>query len=238
MKKLGVIGGMGPLATAHFYELIIQMTDATKDQDHIDMVIYSKASIPDRTDYILGNSQENPVTTMIEAGKSLVLSGVDYIAIPCVTGHNFYDQIAANLEVPVIHMIKETVRYLKLHGVQCAGIMATDGTIISKIFQNELERSGIKAVIPSQRMQTYISSLIYQNIKANLPPDMDKFYAVSEELKSNSAEIIILGCTELSLIKRDNSIGSGFLDALEVLAMHSIQLCDAKIKKEYSSLIT
>ena len=238
MKKLGVIGGLGPLATAHFYELIIQMTDALRDQDHIEMLIYSKPSIPDRTDYILGKSKANPITMMIEAGKSLVSSGVDYIAIPCVTGHNFYDQIAVNLGVPVIHMIKETVNYLKLYGVQCAGIMATEGTIYSKVFQSELEQFGIKAVIPSQGMQSYLSSLIYQNIKANQAPDMDKFYAVSEELKSNGAETIVLGCTELSLIKRDNSIGTGFLDALEVLAMHSIQLCDAKIKKEYNSLIT
>lgn len=238
MKKLGIIGGLGPLATSYLYELIIKMTEAARDQDHIEILIHSKPSIPDRTDYILGKNLDNPVVMMSEVGESLVRSGVDCIAIPCITGHFFYDQLSEKIQVPMIHMIKETVKHCKLHGVQCAGIMATEGTIYSKLFQLELERYGIKAVIPSETAQDSVSSLIYKNIKANLAPDMDKFTAVEKELKRKGAETILLGCTELSLIKRDCAIGSGFLDALEVLAMQSVLLCEAKLKKEYTSLIS
>jgi len=238
MKKLGVIGGLGPLASSRFYELIVTMTDAARDQDHMEILIYDKPTIPDRTDFILGKSIENPVTMLSEVGANLVQLGVDYIALPCVTGHYFYNQLTEKIHVPIIHMIKETVKHCKLHGVSSVGIMATEGTIYSKLFQQEFEQYGIAAVIPSEAMQEHVSSLIYHNIKANRSPDMDKFATVADALKKNGAEVIILGCTELSLIKREQDLGAGFLDVLEVLAMQSILLCEAKLKKEYTSLIT
>lgn len=237
-NKLGVIGGLGPIATAYFYELIIEMTEAVKDQDHLDMIIMSNPSIPDRTDYIIGKSDQNPMPPMIEVGQQLKDLGVDFISIPCITAHYFYDKLSQGIGVPIIHIVKETVRHLKENEVQSAGIMATEGTIYSGLFQKELEKNGINAVIPSKLKQEYVTDLIYKAVKANKPPDMTQFESVSEELRGQGAEVIILGCTELSLIKRDFPIGAGYLDAMEVLAMRSIQLCKAKLKHEYQSLIT
>ena len=88
---LGVIGGLGPLATAYFLELITKMTDAEKDQDHLEIIIHSKPSIPDRTEYILGKSNENPMQDFIAISKSLASAGTQCIAIPCMTAHYFYD---------------------------------------------------------------------------------------------------------------------------------------------------
>jgi len=229
---------LGPIATAYFYELIIKMTNAKQDQEHIEMLIYSKPTIPDRTAYILGRSKENPVFPMIEIGKALVDLGVDYIAIPCITAHYFHDTLSSGIGVPIIHIIKETVQHLKDHGVQCAGIMATEGTISSNLFQEELIKAGMNAIIPTEQKQEMVTDLIYKNVKANQPVDFDKFTAVSMELKNNGAEVIILGCTELSLIKRDYDIGPGYIDAMEVLSMRSILLCEADLKAEYHSLIT
>lgn len=214
------------------------MTDAKLDQEHIEMIIFSKPSIPDRTEYILGRSKENPVIPIIGIGKSLVNLGADYIAIPCITAHYFHDSLTEGIGAPIIHIIKETAEYLKSHGIKCAGIMATEGTIYSGLFQKELERLEIKPIIPSKQKQDFVTNLIYQNIKANLPAETDKFAEVSEELKEKGAEVIILGCTELSLIKRDYKIGPDYIDAMEVLAMRSILLCEAKLKEEYCSLIT
>jgi len=214
------------------------MTNAKQDQEHIEMLIYSKPTIPDRTAYILGRSKENPVFLMIEIGKALVDLGVDYIAIPCITAHYFHDTLSSGIGVPIIHIIKETVQHLKDHGVQCAGIMATEGTISSNLFQEELIKAGMNAIIPTEQKQEMVTDLIYKNVKANQPVDFDKFTAVSMELKNNGAEVIILGCTELSLIKRDYDIGPGYIDAMEVLSMRSILLCEADLKAEYHSLIT
>lgn len=238
MKRLGVIGGLGPIATAYFYELIIKMTDARVDQEHIEMLIFSKPSIPDRTDFILGKSTDNPVYDIIDVGNLLSDMGADYIAIPCITAHYFNDKLGEEINTPIIHIIKETVQYLISHNISRAGIMATEGTIYSRLFQNELKLGGIEAIVPSADRQKDVTELIYKNVKANLPVDIDKFKSVSEELCREGAEVIILGCTELSLIKRDYDIGPGYIDAMEVLAMRSIVLCEAKLKEEYHSLIT
>lgn len=237
-KKLGVIGGLGPAATAYFYELVSNMTDAYLDQEHIDINIISKPSIPDRTDFILGRSSNSPLPYLIEAGNTLVGLGSDCIAIPCITAHYFHKELSQKIAAPIIHIINETVKYLKDHNVMSAGIMATEGTIESGLFQDELLRNNIKPIILSAKGQEIVTSLIYKNIKAGLPANMQQFNDAKNELKDKGADTIILGCTELSTIKRDESIGSGFIDALEVLAMCSINYCGAKLKKEYINLIT
>lgn len=237
-KRLGVIGGLGPIATAYFYELIIQMTDAKIDQEHIEMLIFSKPSIPDRTDYILGKSENNPVHDLIGIGNLLADMGAEHIAIPCITAHYFHEKLTEGIQAPIIHVIKETAQYLKNNGVSRAGIMATEGTIYSRLFQEELKALGILAIVPSEARQKDISDLIYKNVKANQPVEFDKFEAAASELRDCGAEVIILGCTELSLIKRDYDIGPGYIDAMEVLAMRSIVLCGAKLKDEFQSLIT
>ena len=91
--SLGIIGGLGPMATAYFMELLINMTDAKCDQDHLEMIIYNCPSIPDRTAYILGKSNANPVVPIIKIGKKLKEQNVDCISIPCITAHYFHDEI-------------------------------------------------------------------------------------------------------------------------------------------------
>ena len=80
--------------------------------------------------------------------------------------------------------------------------------------------------------------LIYENIKAGNPPELDRFRAVQKELTDKGAEVIILGCTELSLIKRDYPIGPGFLDTMEVLAQQAVLRCEKLLKPQYRSLIS
>lgn len=238
MKTLGVIGGLGPIATAYFYELLVRMTDSQRDQDHIEMLIYSKPSIPDRTEYILGRSKESPVMPMIEVGKSLTAMGADFIAIPCITAHYFYEQLTREIRVTILNVISETVKHLRNQGIHAVGIMATEGTIFTGLFQEELMQYGMCPIIPNGIHQGYINGLIYDDVKSNRPPQMDRFYSVADELKNDGAEAIILGCTELSLIKRDYVIGSGFIDAMEVLSSCSILHSGAKLKEEYKTLIT
>lgn len=237
-RTLGVIGGLGPLATAFFMELVIEMTDAACDQEHLDMIIYNTPSIPDRTSYILGKSASNPVIPMIRIGRKLVEQGVDAIAIPCITAHYFYDELTRAIDRPIIHIVRQTARHLKECGIGTAGIAATDGTLAGRLFQHALEEMGIRSVVPSDKMQRFVMELIYDDIKAGKPADMAKFTAVADELRKNGAEAIILGCTELSLIKRDCAIGSGFLDAMDVLAKASVLSCERPLKNRYQRLIT
>lgn len=236
-KKLGVLGGLGPFATEYFFKLILDMTDGDKDQDHIEMVIYNKPSIPDRTSYVLGKSNDNPVCSMIDAGQALDRLLVDYTVIPCITGHYFYNEISSKLKAEIIHPIKETAIYLKERGFKTVGVMATEGTVESNLFQNHLQDYGIKAVLPDSKEQDLVSHIIYENVKANLPVDMNKFNIVANDLRNQGAEVIILACSELSIIKNNYPIGSDFIDAMEVLARRCITLCGGNLKKEYKELI-
>lgn len=229
---------MGPIATAYFYELIIRMTDAETDQEHIEMLIHSKPQVPDRTDYIMGKSMDNPLPDLISMGNALTDMGADYIAIPCITAHYFQEQLTQTIKAPIINIIKETAAYLKSCDIKHVGIMATEGTIYGKMFQEELIKLDIEPLIPSEQQQKNITYLIYKNVKANRPVELDRFTAAAKELKNGGADVIILGCTELSIIKRDCNIGPGFIDAMEVVAMRSIQLCGARVKDGYHKLIT
>ena len=235
---LGVIGGLGPIATAHFMELVIRMTEAATDQEHLDMILYNRPSIPDRTSYILDSTKPNPLPEMIRVGNALARQGAKLIAIPCMTAHYFHRELTRYIEAPIVHAIHETAAHLKKHGITKVGIMATDGSIRSKLFQQELLKHGIEPIIPGEQAQKCVMSVIYDDVKANRPAGMDKFRFASDELREKGAQAIILGCTELSLIKRDQEIGPGFIDAMEVLAQQSVIRCGGNLKPEYECLIT
>lgn len=236
MKRLGIIGGLGPMATAYFLQLIIEMTDAKTDQDHIETIIYNFPKTPDRTKYILGLSELNPAPEMIRIGKLLSEQQVDVLAIPCVTAHYFHVQMEEEIGLPVLHGIRKTAEYLKERNISCVGVMATDGTIQSKLFQTELEAQGIKVVVPDKENQKKVMQLIYDDVKAGKRADMDKFREVTSYLTGQGAEVVILGCTELSVIKRDEKLKKGYLDVLEVLARSCVLSCGT-LKEEYIELI-
>ncbi len=237
-KRLGIIGGLGPLATAYYYELITKMTQVSKDQDHIEIFIHSVPQIPDRTGFILGESKENPLPMLLKTGHGLVKQGAECIAIPCITAHYFHQELVREIPVPIIHLVEETAEYLKCSKKKRVGIMATDGTVRSGLFQKALENRGIEVLVPEPSYQKDVMYLIYENIKIGLPPEMERFFQVASHLQKQGAEVIVLGCTELSLIKRDQAVGAGFLDALDVLAKKAIELCGAEGRAEYQELIT
>ncbi len=238
MKKVGIIGGLGPMATAYFLQLITEMTDASKGQEHIELLIHSKPQTPDRTGYIVGKSEENPLLALTEVGKELVQYGVDFIAIPCITAHYFQKELEKQVGCSIIHAIEETAKYLKSEHIMKIGLMATDGTIESKLFQTVMAQYEIKCFVPNKDNQVHVMYLIYENVKAGKKPEMELFYQVSDALFQAGAQVVLLGCTELSLIKRDNRLEHGFLDVLEVLAKQVVVLSEAKLKSEYIHLIT
>ena len=235
MKKLGIIGGMGPMATVYFMQLVTEMTDADVDQDHIEIFVHSKPDIPDRTRFILGESNDNPLPQLMEAGRGLIAQGAEVIAIPCITAH-FFEKDLKSLTVPCIDSLEETGIYLKSEGICRAGIMATDGTARSGLFQKALAPYGIECVMPEAESQKKVMHLIYENVKAGRPIEMDKFFEVKEELTGKGAEVVILGCTELSVIKREHDTGPHVLDVLDVLARKSVNMC-SRCKAEYDKLI-
>lgn len=236
-KRLGVIGGLGPMATAYFMELLTRMSDAETDQDHMEVLIYSRPSIPDRTRYILGESEESPLPDMVSAGETLREAGADLLAVPCVTAHYFHEDLERMLGIPVINGVADTVSCLLREKKNCAGIMGTDGTIRSGLLQNVLQTAGIRSIVPKESFQKKVMAMVYDEIKAGRPVDMEKFRQVSEELFEEGAEVVLLACTELSLIRKEHTLAAGYLDILEVIARSAVERCH-HVRREFDTLIT
>ncbi len=222
---LGVLGGLGPMATAYFYELVTKHTVASSDAEHIDMVISSRVSTPDRTAFIIGKSDDDPRVFMIEDAKRLEEWGCDFIAIPCNTAHYFYDSIAENVSIPVLNIVEETAKFLDAEGVKKIGLLATDGTVCSHTYEKYLKKFDIECILPCDEDQATVMSIIYDRIKEGRPADTDAFFGVVERLKERGAQALILGCTELPLIEKQVKLGPEFIDSLLVLARASILAC-------------
>lgn len=238
METLGIIGGMGPMATAYLLELIIRMTDARTDQEHLDVVVFNRPRVPDRTAYILDKTKPSPLPVLTGMAQSLEKLGCGVLCAPCVTSHFFFPQLSRSVGVPFLHMVEETAQELRQAGVRKAGILATTGTVRTGLFQRALEAVGIQWEVPDGEGQALVMSLIYDDVKAGRAPDMEKFRRAGGPLFAKGCDSLILGCTELSLIKKDIPLGSGYVDALEVLAKAAVTACGAPLKEEYRRLIT
>lgn len=236
MKKLGIIGGLGPMATAYFLQLVTQMSDAGTDQEHMEILLHSRPQIPDRTRFILGQSKDSPLPDMLQIGRQLAGQGAEVIAIPCVTAHYFQQKLEEEIGVPILNAIEETALCLKEAGVDRAGILATDGTIESGLFQKVFSGHGLSCVLPDRESQRAVMRIIYEKVKAGEPVDLPEFRQAAEGLFREGAQVALLGCTELSLVKRDNVLGEGFLDVMEVLARKAVLSCGI-LKKEYGCLL-
>ena len=229
-KTLGVIGGMGPLATAYLAEKLALHSNLATDQEHIDLLIHSHPSIPDRTSYILGNSTESPLPQIIQTGNTLCHCGADLIAIPCVTSHYFYQEIVRSLPVPVVNMPEETAKEAQARQLDCVGIMATTGTVKTMVLQNEFTKRNIQTVLPSQDTQRKVMYLIYDCVKAGKPIDQNCFQEITGELFEKGAQQVILGCTELSVVNTPYYQTPNTICALDCLAKACLKQLEIPIK--------
>lgn len=224
-KKLGVLGGMGPLATAIFYEMIVKNTKADSDQDHIYTIVSSHGSIPDRTKVIMDGEDVNTVLdSVMEDIKLFEYAEVSNIAIPCNTFHYFYDHVQAMTEIPIINMVDEAMKECaEIFGEgSTVGILGTKGTINSGVYDVYAERHNIKLYKVDKFMQDILMKSIY-DIKETGRLRQDNVVEIIDDIMGKKlADGIVLACTELSLVELDNAHEAKIVDAMEVLVNRSI----------------
>jgi len=226
-KTLGILGGMGPIASEFFLRLIVEHTKATRDSDHIDILMSSVASTPDRTEYLLGKSAKSPLEPMIRAARCLIYGGAEIIAVPCNTAAAFNDKLEKNTGVEVLSIVEETVRFAAFLGAKKIGILATRGTAESGTYQTECKKFDIEAVFPCRIEQAAIMNEIYSRIKAGTM-QVNDIYLVANELATH-CDFVVLGCTELSTIDFSGFDDSErIIDSSRVLAVSSILRCGAE----------
>ncbi|WP_404987602.1 cysteate racemase [Clostridium culturomicium] len=222
-KTIGIIGGMGPMATIDLYRKIIEVTPANSDNDHIHVVIDSNTLIPDRTAYILGKG-EDPAMEMIRTAISLENMGADFLIMACNTAYYYYDRIIPFIKIPMLNMIDETVKEIAKLKMNTVGLLATDGVLASKVYEYKLNEYEINIIKPSEEGQKVVMDLIYNGIKASdFSLDISRFRTVIEELYFSGAETLILGCTELPIAFERFSLKGNAIDPTKILAEKAVQ---------------
>lgn len=232
---MGVVGGVGPQATAYFLDMVVRLTHAERDQDHLDMVVLNHARIPDRTAFILGASTENPGPVMAQDARRLERFGADFLVLPCNTAHHFTDEIAAAVDVPLVNIVEETVAEARrrVGDLRTLGVLATTGTARAEVYQRAAGAVGVDCVLPDEVDQAEVMRIIYEQVKAGLPADVAAFRGVVDRLRERGAQVVVLGCTELSVVAADHDLLAAdrtLVDSLDVLARRTIERAGHRVR--------
>lgn len=243
---LGILGGCGPAATAHFYARLVALTRGAGDRDHVDVLLSGRASTPDRTAYILGESDEAPVPVLVADARRLVAAGADLLVLLCHTAHAFLPELRAALSRPLLDMPSLALRHAAARGLTRVGVLATPGSYAAGVFDRPALREGISLLYPRGEEQEALAAAIYHGIKGESGGACVVTEEIAARLTGRGAELILLGCTELSLVfstagRMPSAAcfwrpGSGgellYLDPLELLARRAITLCGKEVKEE------
>jgi aspartate racemase len=220
-EVIGILGGMGPAATADFYSKLVSVTPGRIDQDHIKTVIWSDPTIPDRTEALLGSGPD-PVPWLLRGSDVLRAAGATMIAIPCNTAHAFVPEIADHAGVPIVHMISEVAQHLRDLRPQVgkAGLLATTGTIRAGLYQEWLADAGIDLVLPNCTSQDSEVMAAIRAIKAGTRGRAvaGLLASAAYQLADRGAQVIIAGCTEVPLGIEPGALPVPFIDPALVLA--------------------
>lgn len=232
---MGVIGGMGSKSTSYFLDEVFAKTKAKRDQDHINLICFNHSTLPDRTELIEKNESEPLVSMLKKDIKDLTDLGVKFIAIPCNTVFHFINQLKEDNGVQIISIIDESVKFIseKFPGVRKIGILGTNGTRKSKIFNKAFEKTEIEIQYPTDEVQLKIMDIIYKQVKEDgTDGNFMQLIEIAEDLRNEqNCDIVILGCTELSYVRKGQRLPDYLIDTLDCLVRKSIILSGKELIK-------
>jgi aspartate racemase len=224
-KMLGVLGGMGPLASAHFMVRLTQLTPAARDQDHVPAVLWSDPRVPDRT-VADPTGEADPLPWLLRGIDGLESAGCGAIAIPCNTAHRWYDAMREHASVPVLHIVDAAAAELRgmRTGSARIGVMATQAALGMRLYQDRLGALGWDCLVPSQDEMDRLVSPAIALVKLNRMADA---YApviqVVQSLAARGATSVVLGCTEIPLaIQAGPAPDLPIVDTIDTLARAAI----------------
>lgn len=222
---------MGPQATLAFYQRILDMTDADSDQAHLPTLIWSDTAVPDRTAAILAGETGAVYAALLEGARLLEREGCTALAIPCNTSHFFADRLQEALGIPVLNMVRLTAEAMEAKGCRRVGVLATDGTIQTALYQKALSARGIEAVIPGGAAQRAVMRVIYNQVKAGGTGDPGTFAQADLDLRARGCDGAVLACTELSVYRLAQGLPDFYTDAMDVLAAAAVRACGYPLRE-------
>jgi len=233
-RSVGILGGMGPLATADLFRKLVVLTDASCDGEHIRVYIDSNVNIPDRTAAILRGGP-SPLPEMTESLRRLEACGADCVIMPCNTAHYFLPELRPRTKLPFLSMLRATARACaaRFPG-KTAGVLATRGTLETGLYPAALAAEGVASVLPGEAGRDALTAVIYDGVKAGRA--LASFRAPVEQTLSDmaaaGADYFVLGCTELPIVRETLALPGGFVDPTEELAKAAIRWCGYRVRGE------
>lgn len=224
-KIVGIMGGMGPEATADLFRKILAATPAKTDQEHLHIIIDCNSKVPSRPAALLEGGPD-PTPLLQSTARNLERAGADFLVVACNTAHLFYDRITEAVRIPVLHIVDEAIgeAQRRYPGLRSVGVLAGSGAIRLRLYQDRLEAKGIRALVPSDADQQAVVSVIY-SVKAG-----DKGPAVRAEIRELAnrlaqagAEVVFTGCTELPLVLEDGDALVPVVDPTQALAEAAVR---------------
>ncbi len=234
-KTIGILGGMGPEATAYFFSLIIKDTAAARDQDHIPVIIYNLPQVPERTAALLGKGP-SPVPLLRKGIRRLGHAGADFIVIPCITAHAFLPEIKTVGRVPILSLLDEARRFARksIPGLRRVGLVASTGTLRSGLFHKAFATAGVEIISPTDKEQAKIMEAVFggRGIKAGFTKGRPRqiILDAARQLIRRGAQAIIAGCTEIPLVLRDEDIPVPLIEPMRIAARAAIVKAGHKLK--------
>lgn len=202
-----VLGGMGTLATESFVRVLDQRTPTHRDQDYLDYLVVNHATVPDRTSWILDHHKPNPFVPLVEDIRQQSLLKPRFFVLICNTAHYGYQELQAATTIPILNMLEETVKAIKQikPDAKRVGLLATEGTVTAGLYDHYIQAAGYEEVKPTPAILAATEDLIYNDIKEGGHSDGGKFHElVRKMVEEEGADVVILGCTELSYAQEMN----------------------------------
>lgn len=241
-KRLGIIGGMGARASSILLQKIIEYSPAVTDQEFIEIILHSNAAIPDRTRAIVYN-ETSPIQELLRSVTLFNENKVEVVALACVTSYYFYKDIQRFSNATIIHPVPLIRNHIKENhsNIKRIGLLATTGTLRAGLFKEEFENHGLELVTLNDvdQEQCFMESVYMKNGLKSSPISeqaIDLLMLATSKLVEAGAEAIVGGCSEVSIALHQNMIDLPFIDAIDLMALESVNLC-YDFKKEIISSI-
>lgn len=216
---VGVLGGMGPDATVDFMRRVIKLTPAGDDIDHLHMIVDNNPKVPSRIKALIDGDGEDPAPELASMARGLQRAGADILTMPCNTAHNYADDIVAAVDIPLLNMVELTAdRILSdLPGTRTIGLLASTALKVTRLYDHAFAPHGVDVIFP--RQQDEVMAMI-RSVKSNTLSDdqISLFGKICQQLVADGADVLLLACTELSVLASRLENCNDFLDSLTILA--------------------
>lgn len=221
-RTVGVLGGMGPDATVDFMAKVIAATPASKDQDHVPMIIDHNPQVPNRQEALLRGG-EDPGPEMARMARRLEAAGADFLVIPCNSAFAFREAVEAAVSVPLVSIVDATADACA--GFDVVGLLATDGCMSSHIYQDALAQRGVEVRLPDAGELDELMRLI-SAIKAGDKSDAvaGSMQSLAVALVSRGCQAIIAGCTEIPLVLEESMLDVPLISSTDLLAEATVRI--------------